>query len=250
MKPHFMPDDAIYIINFSTSILLSRNFNKAYHHASSVCCIKDKNYCLLEFMHNHGIAFDCAQAKDFQISFAFVKFMILVILMLIFSRFGRFISKLRKIKMLRYSLQIRSLLFWRLVSLQLGYADVLLSFTLLHHSNVKCMHFFIINGTGWPFHDIRSVFGWFASCRNVIFFAGWIRYCSISWPFYWVCSSWWKQITSFDKIHLSSNLTNKLLFLSRRSSFLTEAMKKLLVHASRMLSILTDWYDHSIDEQE
>ncbi|CAL5382972.1 unnamed protein product [Camellia sinensis] len=41
-------------------------------------------------------------------------------------RFGRFISKLRKIKMLRYSLQTRSLLFWGLVSLQLGYADVLL----------------------------------------------------------------------------------------------------------------------------
>ena len=45
-----------------------------------------------------------------------------------------------------------------------------------------CFFFYPSCWTGWTFHGIGSISSWFASCRDWILFAGWIRYCSISRP--------------------------------------------------------------------
>lgn len=104
------------------------------------------------------------------------------------SYLDQFISKLLKIKMQRYFLPIHFLLSWGLVSLQPGYWMLFIIIIILFLYQSSCVSLFSLrknhfSWTGRPFHGIGSIFGWFASCRNWIFLTGWIRYCSISWPF-------------------------------------------------------------------
>jgi len=105
------------------------------------------------------------------------------------SCFDQFINKLQKIKMQRYSQPIHFLLFWGPVSLLPGYGNasrrlfehVLLSVTIIVVAVVvNEIVLYLFPRAGWTFHGTGGISGWFASCRNRIFLAGWIRYCSIS----------------------------------------------------------------------
>lgn len=94
------------------------------------------------------------------------------------SFFGQFISKLQKTKMLRYFLQIHSLLYWEQVFLLQGYVQL---FIMIPCCSLK-WSLVELPITGWTLYGFGSFLGWSSPSRDRIFLASWIRYCSLSWP--------------------------------------------------------------------